>query len=74
MQAGERNTTTSRCLSWVLDGEMAPEAVAKDVRYPSFLPPPSLTPASALGKLCLVGEIASLNPRSTGWGDPHCSS
>ena len=74
MQAGERNTTTSRCLSWVLDGEMAPEAVAKDVRYSSFLPPPSLTPASALGKLCLAREIASLNPQSTGWGDPHCSS
>lgn len=70
MQAGERNTTTGRCLSWVLDGEMAPEAVAKDVRHPSFLPPPSPTPASALGKLCLAGEIASLNPRSTGWEDP----
>lgn len=73
MQAGERNTTGS-CLSWVLDGEMAPEAVAKDVRHPSFLPPypyPSVCSGEALpGR----GNGQSKPPVHRVGEDPHCSS
>ena len=70
MQAGERNTTTGRCLSWVLDVEMGPEAVASLFSHPRPLPQRLLWDA-------LPGR-GNGQPKSpvhgVGRPHPHCSS
>lgn len=70
MQAGERNTTTGRCLRWVLDVEMGPEAVASLFSHPRPLPQHLLRDTLPEGR---NGQTKS-RVHVVGRPHPHCSS